>query len=140
LWALHLLVRDFIFAFTHGTTEAAMGLSFLGLNGKQYAQLWTAFVLLGVVGLAGLYVQVSPRLSKIGKAGFLVALLGIALSFMAAVMQVWILDPDKYFHSPLVYGGWLLSILSLFVFTVGLILAGINMRRANALPQGRSLV
>ncbi|MEK6206352.1 MAG: hypothetical protein AABM32_01800 [Chloroflexota bacterium] len=35
LWAVHLLVRDFIFAFTHGTTEAAMGLRFLGLNSSH---------------------------------------------------------------------------------------------------------
>lgn len=140
LWAMHLLVRDYIFAFTHGTTDGAMGLTVLGLNSSQYSVLWTAFAPLGLIGFAGVYVQVSPRLSRLGKAGSFVALLGLALSFMAAVMQFWILDVDKYFHSPLVYNGWLLSIVSLFVLTTGLVLAGIEVQRANALPRARSLI
>jgi len=140
LWALQWLVRDFIFAFTHGTTEFAMGLTFLGLNSSQYSVLWTAFAPLGLIGLAGVYVQASPRLSKVGKAGFVVALLGLALWFIAGVMQFWILDVDLYFHSPLVYGGWLLSIVSLFVLTAGLVLAGIDVQRTDALPQARSLI
>ena len=140
LWALHLLARDFIFAFTHGTTEAAMGLTFLGLTSSQYSVLWTPFSLLGLVGIAGLYAQISPRISRLGKAGFLVTLVGLAFSFIAAVMQFWILDVDKYFHSPLVYGGWLLSIVSAFVFTAGLILAGIDIQKTNALPRARSLI
>jgi len=37
LWALHMLVRDYIFAFTHGTTEGAMGLKVLGLTSSQYS-------------------------------------------------------------------------------------------------------
>jgi hypothetical protein len=140
LWALQLLVRDFTFAFTHGTTEADMDLTFLGLNSLQYARLWTAFGLLGLIGLAGVYVQVSRRLSKTGKAGFWVAFLGLALWFTAQVMQVWILDPDVYFYSPLVYGGWLLSIVSYFVLAAGLVLAGTDIQRASALPRGRSLI
>lgn len=140
LWALHLLVRDFIFAFTHGTTEAAMGLTFVGLDSSQYSVLWTPFALLGLVGLAGVYVQVSPRLSKLGKAGFVVAFCGLALSFIAAVMQFWILDVDTYFDSPLVLGGWLLSLVSVLVLTAGLVLAGLDIQRANALPRGRSVI
>ena len=117
-----------------------MGLTFMGLNSSQYSVLWTAFAPLGLVGLAGAYFQASLRLSKAGKAGFVVALVGLALWFIAAVMQFWILDVDLYFHSPLVYGGWLLSIVSLFVLTVGLVLAGIDVQRTNALPQARSLI
>jgi len=117
-----------------------MGLTFLGLTSSQYSVLWTPFALLGLFGFAGVYAQVSPRISKTGKAGFLVALVGLALSFIAAVMQFWILDVDKYFHSPLVYGGWLLSIVSAFVFTAGLILAGIDIQKTNALPRARSLI
>jgi len=117
-----------------------MGLSFLGLNSSQYSVLWTAFAPLGLVGFAGVYVQVSPGLSKAGKAGFVVALLGLALWFIAGVMQFWILDVDRYFHSPLVYGGWLLSIVSLFVLTAGLVLAGIDVQRTNALPHARWLI
>lgn len=140
LWALHLLVKDFIFAFTHGTTETAMDITFLGLNRSQYSVLWTPFALLGVAGLAGVYAEVSPRIGKTGKAGFLVAIVGLALSFVAAVMQFWILDVDKYFHSPLVLGGWFLSLLSVFISTVGLIFAGRDIGRTNALPRGRFLV
>jgi hypothetical protein len=112
----------------------------LGLNGKQYAVLWTAFAPLGLIGFACVYALVSSRLSRIGKAGFFVALFGLALSFMGAAMQYWILDIDAYFHSPLVYGGWLLSIVSAFVLTAGLVLAGIDIQRENALPRARSLV
>ncbi len=46
-WALHLLIRDFTFAFTHGSTEGAMGRAFLGLDGLVYAAVWTPFPLLG---------------------------------------------------------------------------------------------
>lgn len=140
LWAVHLLVRDYVFAFTHGTTEAAMGLKVLGLTSSQYSVLWTAFAPLGVIGFAGVYVQLSPRLSRVGKAGFVIALLGLALWFMSAVMQFWILDVDRYFHSPLVYGGWLLSLVSLLVLTAGLGLAGLDVQRTNALPRARSLI
>ena len=140
LWALHLLVRDYVFAFTHGTTEGAMGLRVLGLNSSQYSVLWTAFAPLAVIGFAGVYVQVSPRIGRIGKAGFVVALVGLSLWFIAAVMQFWILDVDRYFYSPLVTGGWILSLVSLLVLTVGLVLAGIAVQRANALPPARSLI
>jgi len=140
LWALHLLARDFIWAFTHGSTEDAMGRMFLGLDGKQYALVWPAFFPLGLVGFTGVYVEVSARLGKIGKAGFLVALLGLAMWFLAQVMQYWILDIDKYWGSPVIYGGWLLQILAVFVLTAGLVLAGIDVQRANALPRGRSLI
>jgi hypothetical protein len=140
VWALHLLLRDYIFAFTHGTTEGAMGLTVLGLNSSQYSVLWTAFAPLGVIGFAGVFVRVSPRISRVGKAGFVVALLGLASWFISAVMQFWILDVDRYLHSPLVYGGWLLSLVSLLVLTAGLVLAGIDVQRANALPRPRSLI
>lgn len=140
LWALHLLVRHFIFAFTHGTTEAAMGLTFAGLDSSQYSVLWTPLGLLGLFGLAGVYVQVSPRLSKLGQAGFVAAFFGLALSFLASVLQFWILDVDAYFDSPLVLAGWLLSLVSVLVLAAGLLLAGIDIRRANALPRGRSLM
>ncbi|MEO8463400.1 MAG: hypothetical protein ABI555_09315 [Chloroflexota bacterium] len=140
LWALHLLARDYIFAFTHGSSEYDNHLTFLGLSAGQFAMLWTPFTLLGVLGLAGVYGQASPRLRTAGRVGFLVALLGLGMWFVAQVMQVWILDPDRYFHSPLIYGGWLLSLASLFVLTVGLVLAGIDIRRADARPRGRSLI
>jgi hypothetical protein len=117
-----------------------MDRTFLGLISLQYARLWTAFGLLGLFGLAGVYVQVSPRLSKTGRAGFWVAFLGLALWFTSQAMQVWIVDPDVYFHSPLVYGGWLLSLASYFVLAVGLVLAGIDVQRTNALPGGRPLI
>lgn len=117
-----------------------MGLTLLGLNSSQYSVLWTAFAPLAIVGLAGVYLRASPRLSKAGNAGFAVALLGLALWFIAALMQFWILDVDRYFHSPLVLGGWFLSILSLFVLTAGLVLAGIDIQRSIALPRGGSLI
>ncbi len=139
LWVLHQIARDYIFAFTHGTTEGALGLTVLGLTSSQYSVLWTAFVPLSLIGFAGVYIRVAPGLSRAGKAGFVVAFLGLAMSFLAAVMQFWILDVE-YFHSPLVYGGWLLSLLSLLVLTAGLILAGIAVQRANALPSARPLI
>ena len=67
LWAAHLLVKDFIFAFTHGTTEAAMGDRLFGLNSSQYSVVWTPFALLGVVGLAGLYAVVTPDSAGLAK-------------------------------------------------------------------------
>jgi hypothetical protein len=140
LWALHLLVRDFTFAFTHGSTEQDMGRTFLGLEGKQYALVWPAFFPLGLLGFSGAYVQASARLGRIGRAGFVVALIGLGTWFLAQVMQYWILDIDKYFYSPLIYGGWLLQIAALFVLAAGLLLAGIDVQRAKALPRGRSLI
>lgn len=137
LWASHLLVRDFTWAFTHGTTEAYMGLTFLGLSAGQYAVVWPAFAPLGLIGLAAVYVQLSPQLGKIGKAGFVVAFLGLALFFIASVMQNWM---GADFYSPMVYGGWLLSLASVLLLAVGLVLAGIDIQRANSLPRGRSVI
>ncbi|MES2208871.1 MAG: hypothetical protein V4515_01630 [Chloroflexota bacterium] len=139
-WASHWLVRDFIFAFTHGTQEAAMNRSLLGLNITQYGSLWTAVSALGLIGVAGVYVEAAPRLGRLGTVGFVVSALGFAMSFVAHVMQNWILNPNVYFHSPVVYGGWLLSIAAVFVMTAGLIVAGIGVMRSNALPRERSLL
>lgn len=141
LWALHLLVRDFTFAFTHGTTEADRDLTFLGLNSLQYARLWTAFGLLGLIGVVGIYLRASARLGKIGKAGFSVAFLGLAMWFTSQVIQVWILNPDVDFYTPFFYvGGWLLPLASYFVLAGGLVLAGFDVLRANALPGARPLI
>ena len=137
LWALHLLVRDFTFAFTHGTTESDMSRTFLGLSSAQYAVVWPAFAPLGVIGFAAVYVRVSPRLGRLGKAGFAVSILGLAVYFIASAMQNW---TGAGFYSDMVYGGWLLSILSYFVLAAGLVLAGVDVRRANALPSGRSVI
>jgi uncharacterized membrane protein (DUF485 family) len=137
LWASHLLVRDFTWAFTHGTTEDYEGLRFLGLSSGQYALVWPAFAPLGLIGLAAVFVRVSPRLGAIGSAGFVIALVGLALYLVASVMQNWM---GADFYSSMVLGGWLLSILSVFVLALGLVLAGIDILRANALPRGRLVV
>lgn len=140
LWAMHWLIRDYTFAFTHGTTEDAMDATILGIEGKQFGVLWSAFAPLGLVGLAGLYLQASPRLGRLGRAGFLVAGLGAAMWFASSAMQYWLADIERDFYTPMVYNGWLLSILSVFVLTAGLIAAGIDVQRARALPRGTSLI
>lgn len=140
LWALHWLVRDYIFAFTHGTTEGAVDATILGIQGKQFGVLWPAFAPLGLVGLAGLFVQASPRLGRLGRAGFVTAGLGIAMWFVSSAMQYWLADIERDFYTPMVYNGWLLSILSVFVLTAGLVGAGIDVQRTRALPQGASLI
>ena len=140
VWALHMLVRDYVFAFTHGTTEGAAGFTVLGLTSSQYSVLWTAFAPLSLIGIGGAYMQASPRLGRLGRAGFVVVFLGLALWFIAGVMQFWILDVDRYFHSPLVYGGWLLSLVSLLILTVGLVLAGTDIQRAKALLRASSVI
>ena len=139
-WASHWLVRDYIFAFTHGTQEGEQFRSLLGFNITQYGSLWTAVAALGLIGLAGVYLEAAPRLGTIGTVGFIVALVGFAMSFVAQVMQNWILNPNEYFHSPVVYGGWLLSLAAVLVTTVGLIVAGIGVMRTNALPRSRFLL
>jgi hypothetical protein len=140
VWAAHLLVRDYIFAFTHGTTEAGEDLTLLGLTAREYASLWTAFGVLGIVGLGGIYVVASPRLGRLGKAGFALAFVGMSMGFVASVLGNWVVDPDRYFYSTPVYVGWLLSLLAYLVLAVGLTVAGIAIARANALPGGRFLV
>ena len=138
LWALHLLIRDPVFAFTHGSSQAAMDLTFLGLRAGHYAVLWTPFALLGVAGLAGVYAEVSPLIGKRGRAGLGVAIVGLALLFVAGVMQYWI--PGTSFNSPLSLSGLYLSLLALLVATFGLIVAGLDIRRTDPLPRGRSVV
>lgn len=50
VWAVHLIVRDLIFASTHRATEAAIDLDLLGWRSSDYARLWTPFTLLALVG------------------------------------------------------------------------------------------
>jgi hypothetical protein len=135
-WALHLLVRDYTFAFTHGSTEAAMGRTFLGLDVIQYGLVWPAFAPLALVGLVGLYLRVSPGLGRSGKTGLVIAFLGVALWFIANVIQFWMLDTVKQFYSPMMLGGWVLSLVSYLVLATGLVVAGIEIQRAQALPGG----
>ena len=96
------------------------------------------FALLGVAGLAGVYAEVSPLIGKRGRAGLGVAIVGLALLFVAGVMQYWI--PGTSFNSPLSLSGLYLSLLALLVATFGLIVAGLDIRRTDPLPRWRSVV
>jgi hypothetical protein len=139
-WGLQLLVRGFLFALTHGSTEGDNHGTFIGLNALHYALLGTPFALLGAVGLAGLGVIVGPRIHRWGRAGVALAVGGLTATFVSSVMQYWIADPVVHFNSALVIGGWLLSVVGLFVTVIGLILAGLDITRSRALSQGTNLV
>jgi hypothetical protein len=140
LWAVCLVVKDSIFAFTHGSSTAAMSGTFLGLDASQYSVVWTPLPLLAAVGLAGLRTRLSPGLGRVGSVGLALALAGALLSFVAGVLQFWILDVDVYFYSPLVFGGWILALVSYLVLAIGLVLAGLSLRRSNAVAGGGSVV
>ena len=140
LWTVQLIVREFAFAFSHGSSPGDTSGTFLSLTALDYARFWTAFALLAIVGVAGLYAMVEPRIHSLGKAGLIFAMVGLALFFVSSVMQFSILDPNTYFHSTLVMGGWLLSIVAYLVTAAGLLLAGQDIARTRALARGRYLV
>jgi hypothetical protein len=140
LWAVHLLAKDVIFAFTHGSSEAAQPGTILGLDASQFSVVWTPFPLLAVVGLTGLRDAISTRLGRLGRVGLGIAIGALALAFVANVMQFWILDVDVYFSSPLIFGGWILSVLANLLATLGLVLAGVDIWRKDPLANGRSVL
>jgi hypothetical protein len=139
VFAAHAVARDFIFAFTHGSSEGAVGATLLGFKASQYAALWTPFPLLAAVGLAGVYLETAPRIGTTARVGLGAAMVGFALWFAAGIMQTWILDPDRYFYSPLVQGGWYLSLFAMLITALGMIGGGLAIARRAALP-GPSVV
>ncbi len=135
-----LILRSATFAFTHGTQSQAQFDTLFGLSGAQYAKIfqptiWLCF-LLGVVGVNATQ---AGRAKRWGKIGFVTSGLGYGLAVLSWILQVWIVDPDQYFNSVFVQGGFGLWLLAVLIQTVGMTLFGLALMRANALPRWNGL-
>lgn len=116
--------------FTHGSTQSPRGAALLGLESLNFFRLLAIPPLLFAVGLVGARASRAARGvsdGRLGRAGFVVALLGLALVALGVILETWIVDPSEDFSHPLVQAGWIAYLLGLFpVLPLGMILFGVG--------------
>ncbi len=113
--------------FAHGSTQSPRDATILGLGSLDFYRLLAVPPLLFVWGLVATRATRAGSGSRLGRVGFVAALLGLAMVALGVVLETWIVDPNKDFQNPLVQGGWILFLFGLFpVLPVGMILFGIG--------------
>ena len=113
--------------FTHGSTQSPRGATILGFESLDFNRLLAIPPLLFVWGLVATRATQAGPGRRLGRVGFVAALLGLVMVSLGVVLETWIVDPNKDFQNPLVQGGWVLFIFGLFpVLPFGMILFGIG--------------
>lgn len=113
--------------FTHGSTQSPRGATIQGFGSLDFYRLLAVPPLLFVWGLVATRARQAEPGSRLGRVGFVTALLGLVMLALGVVLETWIANPNKDFQNPLVQGGWVLFIFGLFpVLPVGMILFGMG--------------
>lgn len=125
------------FLLTHGPTQTNQMGRLLTLTAYDSAKLLVIPLLLFLIGLLSLRVRQSGRLSHLGLAGYVLALLGFAFLIIGVVLEFWFMPwgvyREAYWYTPLGQIAGLIQLLSGFITSAGMILFGIAILRAKAL-------
>ena len=113
--------------FTHGSIQSPRGATILGFGSLHFYRLLALPPLLFIWGLVGARATRDGPGGRLGRVGFVAALVGLAMVAFGVVLETWIVDSDKDFYNPLVQGGWILFLFGLFpVLPVGMILFAVG--------------
>lgn len=140
LGGLLFIVFEYFYFFTHGTSQVPRNATLFGLSNLQYYQMSIIWQLLILFALAGIYARYAGRAGRLGSGGSVMALLGITMLVVSTVLQVYIVDPDRYFYSFPVQGGWMLQLLSYPVYAIGMVLLSIAALQLDMLPSRSALM
>ncbi len=107
----------------------------LGLAWEDYNRMLPVVLLLLLVGMAGLRVRYAPRSGRLGKGGFALALVGLALMLVGNVVEFWVAGGvrDQMTTADLI--GWITYSLGYLLLAVGLVLLGVGSLRGKIFPR-----
>ncbi len=111
----------------------------LGLAWEDYNRMLPAVLLLLLAGLAGLRVRYAGRSGSLGKVGFAVALVGLALMLAGNVVEFWVAGGIREQMTALDLAGWIGYSLGYLLLAVGLVLVGVACLKLNAFPGWNAL-
>ncbi len=113
--------------FTHGSTQSPRDATILGFESLDFNRLLAVPPLLFIWGLVGAHATRASLGRRIGRVGFVTAVVGLVMLALGIILETWIIDPSEDFYNPLVQGGWILYIFGLFpVLPAGMVLFGIG--------------
>ncbi len=111
----------------------------LGLAWEDYNRMLPAALLLLLAGLAGLRVRYAGQSGRLGKVGFAVALVGLALMLAGNVVEFWVAGGIREQMTAIDLAGWIGYSLGYLLLAVGLVLLGIGVLRLKAFPRWSAL-
>ncbi len=132
---LYVALRVIYFLFTHGSGQSPRGGTLFGLDATDYCRLEPIWPVLLMLGLWAFHERQAGRTSRSGRGAYVTAMIGLATLALSWVLQCWIVDPDVYFDSLAVTGGYYLGSLGYVALLVGMIVYGIAIVRAGAPPR-----
>lgn len=116
-----------VFAYSHGTTPQNRMLPIFGMD---QAAVLTTIALLFYICLGITLISLKKCVLKKGKPGwysYQTVLLSNILLIVSLIMQNMMVDPLTEWNTPIAIIGWLLQNLAWFLFTVGMIILGIQL-------------
>ncbi len=116
--------------------------AFLVRNGayETYNRLMPAVLVLLAVGLLAFYAAQSAGHGWVGRAGLVVALVGLVVMIAGNVVEFWAFNEEAYGPDSLRNSAWMAFGLGMFTFYVGTVLFGIDTLRARMLPRSGVLL
>jgi len=131
------LFQSVAFAMTHGSTTVNRNESWLGIDAVDFGKLLFIAPLLFFFALLG-YEESFAKVGRIGRFGLRLAQASCLLQSVSFVLQTSVVDPLTEWRSPIVIGGWLLYLLTVVLFSVGMSVSGaaLAFRRTPARTEG----
>ncbi len=110
-----------------------------GLDATGYCRMEPIWPVLLMLGLTAFHERQAERISRLGRWGFITALIALATVAVSWVLQCRVVNPDLYFDSLPVTGGFYLGGLANLYLLISMIVYGIATVRAGARPLWRVL-
>jgi hypothetical protein len=136
---LYLALNVIYFVFTHGSGQSPRNGTLFGLDSTDYCRMEPIWPVLLMLGLTAFYERQAERIGRWGRWGFIAALIALATVALSWVLQCWVVNPDLYFNSLPVTGGFYLGGLANLCLLISMIVYGIATVRAGARPLWRVL-
>jgi hypothetical protein len=143
LGGLWWLVIWILFLLTHGTGTENLQRRLFGLTWLDYNRFLVIALLLFMVGLVNLGMRQQALSSRLGTVGYGLALSGLAFLILGVTLEFWFMPwgsyPEAVWSTQPAWIGGLMEFIASRVLSVGLILFGIDIVRANVLPRWNGL-
>ncbi|WP_309121026.1 hypothetical protein [Paenibacillus sp.] len=139
LGGVYFMVSGIAFAVAHGSTTYNRNDPWLGVSAVELSQFMFLSPLFFFIALLG-YEESFEKVGRMGRVGLRTAQGSCLLQSVSFILQTNIVDPLTEWRSPVVVGGWLLFLLTVLSFVVGMSLWGAALAVRRALPRAEALL